>query len=111
LAVPLSTEVTTAPLLADITRDKKELAGSFCRGCGYCLPCPKNIEIPQAARMSLLLRRAPTAGFLSEEWQGKMALIDDCIACGHCKNHCPYGLDTPSLLKENLADYRTFVGK
>jgi predicted aldo/keto reductase-like oxidoreductase len=103
--------VLNAALLDDIARDKKELSGSFCRGCGYCLPCPKNIEIPNAARMSLLLRRSPTAGLLSEEWQGKMALIDDCIACGHCKNHCPYGLDTPSLLKENLADYRTFVGK
>jgi predicted aldo/keto reductase-like oxidoreductase len=94
-----------------IDRDKSSLGTSFCRGCGYCLPCPKNIDIPTCARMSLLLRRAPMSGFLDEAGQGKMALIDDCINCGHCKAHCPYGLDTPSLLKENLADYRTFIAK
>ena len=29
--------------------------------------------------------------------------------CGHCRDHCPYGLDTPALLKRNLADYRAFL--
>ena len=42
-----------------IEKDKKTLGGAFCRGCGYCLPCPKDIDIPTCARMSLLLR-APT---------------------------------------------------
>ena len=92
-----------------IEKDKAALAISFCRGCGYCLPCPKNIDIPSCARMSLFLRRAPVAGFLSKEWQEKMALIDDCLNCGHCKSHCPYGLDTPALLRENWADYKTFI--
>ena len=92
-------------------QDKKDLGSSFCRGCGYCLPCPKNIDIPTSARMSLMLRRAPVAMWTSPEWQAKMALIDECISCGHCKNHCPYGLDTPSLLKENLADYKAFIAK
>ncbi len=92
-----------------IAQDKNTLSVSFCRGCGYCLPCPKNIDIPTSARMSLLIRRAPSAVYLTEEWQGKMKRIDDCIHCDHCKNHCPYGLDTPSLLAENLKDYLTLV--
>jgi predicted aldo/keto reductase-like oxidoreductase len=106
--------ISNPPALNQVMRDliesdKKQLGGSFCRGCGYCLPCPKNIEIPTCARMSLLIRRAPSASYLTEEWQNKMKLIEECIHCDHCKNHCPYGLDTPSLLTENLADYRTFV--
>ena len=96
-------------LSAIIKHDKKELGGEFCRGCGYCLPCPAKIEIPTAARMSLLIRRAPTAVYLSEEWQEKMKKVDDCIHCDNCKNHCPYGLDTPELLKKNWIDYQNFI--
>lgn len=99
----------TAELQALIERDKLQLAGDFCRGCGYCLPCPAGIEIPNAARMSLMLRRSPPAPWLGEEWQVKMAKIDDCIHCNHCVNHCPYGLDTPKLLRQNYEDYKTFL--
>ncbi len=91
-----------------IARDREQLVGDFCRGCGYCMPCPVGIEINNSARMSLLLKRAPAAFYLSEDWQKKMARIDNCTNCGHCTSHCPYGLDTPSLLKKNLADYRTY---
>lgn len=38
-----------------------------------------------------------------------MAKIDDCIHCNHCVNHCPYGLDTPKLLRQNYEDYKTFL--
>ncbi|MBO1680380.1 aldo/keto reductase [Bittarella massiliensis (ex Durand et al. 2017)] len=96
-------------LQAVIERDKLQLAGDFCRGCGYCLPCPAGIEIPNAARMSLMLRRSPPAPWLGEEWQAKMAKIDDCIHCNHCVDHCPYGLDTPQLLRQNYQDYKTFL--
>lgn len=99
----------TEELQALIERDKLQLAGDFCRGCGYCLPCPAGIEIPNAARMSLMLRRSPPARWLGEEWQAKMAKIDDCIHCNHCVNHCPYGLDTPKLLHQNYEDYKTFL--
>jgi len=92
-----------------IQLDRKKFQGEFCRGCGYCLPCPANIDIPNAARMSLLIRRAPTSIYLNEDWQRKMKMIEDCTHCNHCKNHCPYGLDTPRLLQDNWADYKEFT--
>ena len=99
----------TKERLAYIENEKKELAGDFCRGCGYCMPCPLGIEINNCARMSLLLRRSPAAGHLSEAGQAKMRKIEDCIECGQCKAKCPYGLDTPNLLKKNYEDYKTFL--
>ncbi|SMC45349.1 Predicted oxidoreductase of the aldo/keto reductase family [Oscillospiraceae bacterium] len=92
-----------------IEEDRKSLMGDFCRGCGYCMPCAAGIQINNCARMSQLIRRAPSANFLSEEWQGLMAKIEDCIDCGVCKTRCPYGLDIPNLLRKNYADYKDIV--
>ncbi|MDO5415780.1 MAG: aldo/keto reductase [Lachnospiraceae bacterium] len=88
-----------------IEKDRKELYGNFCRGCGYCMPCPAGIEINNCARMSLMIRRAPSAPLLSEENQEKMKKIQDCLHCGACMSKCPYGLNTPKLLEDNYKDY------
>lgn len=92
-----------------IEKDRKELSGDFCRGCGYCMPCPQGIEINNMARMSLMIRRAPSDAQLTEEMQAKMMKIEDCIHCNKCASKCPYGLDTPALLKKNLADYKEIL--
>ena len=94
---------------AFIENERKELAGEFCRGCGYCMPCPVGIEINNCARMSLMLRRAPAKGWLSEAWQEKMKKIESCLECGQCMSKCPYGLDTPALLKKNYEDYKKIL--
>lgn len=101
--------VLTEEMKARIAADKIELAGEFCRGCGYCMPCPAGIEINNCARMSLMLRRAPQQEFLTPEWQEKMKKIEGCLSCGKCKSKCPYELDTPELLKKNYEDYQTFL--
>lgn len=99
----------TPELTALIEHDRSELVGEFCRGCGYCMPCPQGIEINSCARMSLMLRRAPAAAWLTPEWQEKMKKIETCLHCGKCAAHCPYGLDTPALLRKNYEDYKTFL--
>ena len=101
--------VLTEERLAYIEQERRELTGDFCRGCGYCMPCPVGIEINNCARMSMLLRRSPTKNNLSEAGQAKMKKIEDCIGCGQCKAKCPYGLDTPALLRKNYEDYKTFL--
>lgn len=96
----------TEEIAAAIEKDRIELSGSFCRGCGYCLPCPMGIQINNCARMSLMLRRAPSSAWLSQEWQNNMKMIENCINCGQCKSKCPYELNTPELLKANYEDYK-----
>jgi uncharacterized protein len=91
-----------------INRDRAELAGDFCRGCGYCLPCPAGIDIPNQARISLMMNRAPYGEFLEDSFKEKMDLINNCINCGHCRDNCPYKLDTPDLLKRELKKYYEF---
>jgi len=101
--------ILSKELSAIIELDRRELGGEFCRGCGYCLPCPANIDIPILARMSLMIKRAPTSIYISDVWKEKMKRIEDCIHCDHCKSHCPYGLDTPKLLENNWKDYKKFM--
>lgn len=96
----------TDEIKALIEHDRAELSGDFCRGCGYCMPCPAGIEINNCARMSLLLRRSPSALQLTEEVQEKMKKIENCLHCNQCKNKCPYELDTPALLAKNYEDYK-----
>ena len=101
--------VLTEKMMRQIERDKEELAGEFCRGCGYCMPCPVGISINMCARMSLLLRRAPEESYLSEKWQTEMKKIENCLNCNSCADKCPYGLNTPELLKRNYEDYQAFL--
>ncbi len=98
--------VMTEELRTWIAHDRTQLGGEFCRGCGYCMPCPAGIEINNCARMSLLLRRSPSELQLTPEVQEKMKKIEDCLHCGQCMSKCPYGLDTPALLEKNYEDYK-----
>ena len=100
------TPMMTEEMEAYIRHEQDELSGNFCRGCGYCMPCTVGITINQCNRMSLMIRRAPSKKWLGEEWQKEMDKIEDCINCGVCKTKCPYELDIPTLLRENLDDYR-----
>ena len=99
----------TEELRAVIEGDRKELSGNFCRGCGYCMPCPVEIEINTCARMSLLIRRSPSDKQLTEKAQAMMKKIENCLHCGACAKKCPYGLDTPKLLEENYKDYQEIL--
>ena len=99
----------TEERLALIEKDRAELTGSFCRSCGYCMPCPVGIQINQCARMSLMLRRMPAADYLTDYWQAEMRKIETCLQCGQCASKCPYGLNTPRLLQDNYKEYFTHV--
>lgn len=106
LAFMDETPTMSDEIAAFIAKECEELTGDFCRGCGYCMPCPAGIMINQCARMSLMLRRAPSAAWLTPSMQEEMKKIEGCLECGGCRKKCPYELDTPNLLKKNYEDYK-----
>ncbi|MFR5868815.1 MAG: aldo/keto reductase [Acutalibacteraceae bacterium] len=98
LALDANPPALNDELWAVIEKDRKELAGEFCRSCGYCMPCPQGINIPTAARIHLLATRAPYQPFLTKKYREEQKLVENCVHCGKCASRCPYHLDTPSML-------------
>ena len=92
-----------------IEADNIALSGDFCRGCGYCMPCPANINISIAARMLQLIERAPESFYLMDDWKASMKRVEDCMNCGHCTENCPYGLDAPKLIRDSWAVYKDLI--
>ena len=75
-----------------------------CTGCGYCIPCPKNVDIPGC--FAAYNRRYSDGWFVSlKEYFMCTALrktssaASNCVGCGKCKKHCPQGIDIPEELK------------
>ena len=104
-----NTPAYDAEMQAFVEADRKEFGTDFCRGCGYCMPCPQGIIINQCARMSQMIRRTPSAGWLTEQWQQAFRDVLKCTGCGACRKKCPYGLDIPVLLKKNYEDYQNIL--
>ncbi|MDR2669415.1 MAG: 4Fe-4S dicluster domain-containing protein, partial [Desulfovibrio sp.] len=92
-----------------VQAERDALGGRFCRGCGYCLPCPQDIYLPFIARMDRLLRRSPWRQYAEADWVEKMRAAKSCIHCGDCASRCPYGLKTDELVAANVADYENFM--
>ncbi|MGI5849381.1 MAG: aldo/keto reductase [Christensenellales bacterium] len=95
----------------EVDKERKELSGEFCRGCGYCLPCPAKISIPMVARMDKFLSRGVVSQYTTPEWINKMVQIEDCILCEQCESKCPYQLKPYKLIKKQLDFYRRFCAE
>jgi aryl-alcohol dehydrogenase-like predicted oxidoreductase len=109
LALSASPPAWDARMEENVEKDRRELGGSFCRGCGYCLPCPAGIDIPFVARVELMLGRAPLMKVADAQGREKLARSSQCMRCGECALRCPYGLDTPELVRSNTAFFNEYM--
>lgn len=76
-----------------------EAGKGFCRNCGYCLPCPEGIPIPDILRFENYYDRYNLKGWAREQYRSLAVKADACSGCEQCMDACPYGVAIPEKLK------------
>ena len=92
------------PLSPEEIREFMSLAADagkgFCRNCGYCLPCPEGIPIPDVFRYENYYRRYGLKEWAREQYGVLASDAQACSDCRACVERCPYGVSIPSELKQ-----------
>ena len=76
-----------------------------CTGCGYCMPCPKGVDIPATFRFyNQMFTEGKASGrneyFMTVALRREPAFASQCVGCGACEKHCPQALPIREKLKE-----------
>lgn len=87
----------------EIENIRTTLGETFCRRCGYCLPCVKGIDIPTQFILEGYLTRYNLKTWAIERYYGMDIKSTDCIECGECEPRCPYDLPIRKMLR-NVTD-------
>ena len=87
-----------------------------CTGCGYCMPCPKGVDIP--GTFSAYNRRYSEGKFWSlvdylmcTGLRKKSTAASNCIECGKCEKHCPQNIEIRKHLKDASKTLETPIYK
>ncbi len=75
-----------------------------CTACGYCMPCPKGVDIPGIFRCYNEMYTEKKFTGRKEYFQvialrKDSAGADQCIGCGKCESHCPQNISIREELK------------
>jgi len=102
-------------LINEIRREILHKTKVVCTGCGYCLPCPKGVDIPLAFYCYNMLYSNKT-GIKTEYMQStalrkKQSSISLCNDCGKCEKVCPQSLPIRAELKNAARELETFSYK
>ncbi len=81
-----------------------------CTGCRYCMPCPKNVDIPGIfaawnLRASEGWFSAFKSYFMCTGLRKDATGASNCVGCGKCEQHCPQGI---AIRRELQTCKRTF---
>lgn len=76
-----------------------------CTGCGYCMPCPKGVDIPGTfsaynRRYSEGKRAAFFDYLMCTAIRKNSTAASNCIECGKCEKHCPQKIEIRKHLKD-----------
>lgn len=94
-----------------IEKVKKEIQKTVkvgCTGCGYCMPCPMGVDIPETFRCYNNYY-AEGKGAAKREYmqctifRKQHSNASACIACGKCETHCPQQIPIRKELKDAAA--------
>ena len=92
----------------EILKLRAEFGTSWCHRCDYCQPCPQGIVISSVLTGESMLKRFSLEK--SKALSGAaMEQAKTCIECGECVKRCPYHLEIPRLIKENVSFWDAFM--
>jgi predicted aldo/keto reductase-like oxidoreductase len=85
----------------------KKLMKVGCTGCGYCMPCPSDVSIPNCFEVYNLMHlfdKGEEAKFMyairmSGMISGIPGYASQCVQCGECLEKCPQEIDIPEFLE------------
>jgi predicted aldo/keto reductase-like oxidoreductase len=85
-----------------------------CTGCGYCMPCPKGVDIPGTfAAYNRYYSESKFGGFreylMCTTLRKNSAAASQCIGCGKCEKHCPQHIAIREMLQAAKKDLETPV--
>ena len=79
----------------------KKFSDLYCTGCDYCMPCPKDINIPQLFNAYTYHNVYGLSEQAKNMWNEKSgAAVSECIDCGICNEKCPQKIKVSEKLKE-----------
>ena len=89
---------------------RAEVGTSFCRRCGYCMPCPQGVLIPNVMCLPVLYNVWPDDYIPQWGYIEKVtASAENCVGCGECEVKCPYGLPIREMMRENIEYHKRFL--
>ena len=83
-----------------------------CTGCGYCMPCPKGVDIPGTFRCYNAMysegKKSGRRDYLQcTAFRKDASSASACIGCGKCESHCPQHLPIRQELKAAAGELET----
>jgi len=76
-----------------------DVGRGFCRNCGYCVPCPEGIPIPDIFRFEGYYERYGLKKWAVDQYRSLELNAEACSDCGQCMALCPYNVSIPERLK------------
>ncbi len=112
-ALPVCMDDAERSLIASVKKDIGERTRIGCTGCGYCMPCPKGVDIPGTfSCYNLMSEENRFAGwkayFQTVAMRRDPPFAGQCVGCGRCESHCPQHLPIISTLKDADKALRPF---
>ncbi len=95
----------------EIEKIKQLLGSRFCRMCNYCMPCPQGIEISTVTFLKVFSKQSPRDNVINDRNRACVEKARTCTNCLVCVDRCPFKLDVPGMLRENIQFFDEFSRK